>query len=197
MERTNGCYSWLSGTPNPDRSAIASQATAEHFRSGQAMVEFCVALVVIMVLLAGMIQANRLLRTHSDAMIEARREAAQLAMGALPVISLDARTILDWSTGPDNKPYTADDVPLTSTNTAPQADALTQYAHPSELALFLPLNPVSQLALAGDPIASFALVRGYAEETVPVLPALRNLVYAGDGIPVESEAYLVWTKGLY
>jgi len=164
---------------------------------GQAMVEFVVALIGIMVLLAGLIQIGLLTLAHTETMIDARREAAESAMAETYSGSPDDRYIFDWFVGTDGKSYTRDDVPFTPTNVPESTQDIITAAHSDELASYIPDNAFSRIEAAPSPVDEFFLVHGHAEQTLSTFPVIRNLIYRRSTISTESDVWLVWTKGIY
>lgn len=161
------------------------------------MVELAVALIVIMVLLAGLIQIGQLTGTHTQTMIAARAEAAQSAMATDYTPALDSRYIFSWLTGSDTHRHTHDDVPSSATNAIEGNLAMVELAHPAELAAQVPGNALSTEGASPDMLDEFFLVRGHASEPCPTLGVIRTLVNNEASISVESDAWLVWTECIY
>ncbi len=164
-------------------------------RSGQALLELTIALVAIMVIVAGMIQIGRLGLAYLDTIHQARSLAAQYSMSDVyQTMVPPAQWIQEWHEGPDGRRFSRDDVP-----TIGSSHALRQFvlpvAHPAELRRQVPTNRFSALQYAQEPIEEFDLVRASARSRpVPLLPVTRHLIYRADFIRVESEAVLTWTK---
>lgn len=163
---------------------------------GQAMVEFMVSLVVVLVLLAGLIQIGQLVHAHTRTMIAARAAAGWLAMALTPPVSETALLISDWVPGPDLRRYTHDDMALVTSNSATLPGELVGHAH-LDLVPDAPTNTLAMLAASPNPADDFLLVKGEASESAPILPIIRRLVYAQPTLEVESDAWLVWTEGIY
>jgi len=60
-----------------------------------------------------------------------------------------------------------------------------------------PGDQLSMLHGTPNPSQLFGLVEGQAEEDVPLLPAVRSLLYDADSIDVESRVWMTWTRGIY
>jgi hypothetical protein len=163
---------------------------------GQAMVEFMVGLVVVLVLLAGLIQIGQLTHAHTRTMIAARAAAGRLAMADRRPASETALLISDWSPGPDYRRHTHDDMALVASNAAALPGELVGQAH-LERVPNVPVNALSTLRDSPNPAGDFFLVKGKASEGVPILPIIQRLVYAHPTLEVESDAWLVWTEGIY
>lgn len=164
-------------------------------RRGQAIVELVVALVVILVLLAGTIQVGWLGVHHSRAMTEARREAGVKAM--LPDASFSApRFIRDCTVGADGVAYSRDDGVVTD-DPVVIVDGIVSYAHPAKLDGIRPDNAVSAISKGAFPEAMFGFVQGEKTDRVILVPVLRDLIYRADEVEVRGSAWLTWTKGIY
>ena len=162
--------------------------------TGQAMVEFMAGLVVMLVLLVGLIQIGQLAHAHTRTMMAARKQAGLLAMTDRRPASETALFISDWVPGPDLRRYTHDDIALVTSNALPRE--LVGQAH-LELVTNAPVNALSTLGNSPNPAGDFFLVKGEASESVSILPIIRRLVYAHSTLEVESDAWLVWTEGIY
>jgi hypothetical protein len=172
-------------------------------RGGQAVIEFVIGLVAILTLLAGLFQLASLIRTHTDTMIEARRQAALLAAqdlgpGVVPVS--DAEYIRDWQAGGDAKPYTRDD-DSTPASAASFNSVILDKAVPDDAAWTVmgqaPNNRFSGIHNLPNPSTYFGLFKGSDARTVDLLPAARHLFYDADSIEVRCDVWMTWTKGLY
>jgi len=165
------------------------------FAAGQALVEFVVALVAILVLFAGLVQIGLLTSTRTQTMIDARQEAGQNAIAPLSVSPVPDY-IENWQAGSDTRQYSADDV-FTTANAADFSGQLVAYGHPEDLHSWVPANAVSPLYQNPNPVSLFGLVSGDASETVQLLPAVTHLIYAADSINIYSEVWLGWSQGIY
>ncbi len=165
--------------------------------SGQAMVELAVGLVVILVLFAGLIQIGRLATAHTQTMITARENAGHSAMSDELSSGGATAHILSWGAGSDGKSYTADDLLFTSPNAAQTFQDIASVASSDELAGFLPGNPLSEIEEGIGVTNVFFLVYGDGQAPVSTFPVIRSLIYNRPTIYAESQAWLVWTKGIY
>ena len=162
-------------------------------KGGQAIVEFVVALVAVMVLFAGLLQIGLFSRLHTDAMMEARKDAAERAVSPFAG-AMSADFIAAWQDGDDEISYSKDDdAVLGQLNHF--SSHIVQYAHPVELEDKRGVNLISTMSAQPSLILS-ALERGVAERTMDVLPVIRNMVYGDDSIEVECEVYAVSERGL-
>ena len=164
-------------------------------KSGQAMTEFVVAIVAIMVLLACILQVAMISAKQSELFIDAREEAAIAAMQDMPVLS-DPDYIQSWTAGADESTYSADDS---------QTDGLisdipfriTAHARPDSISALVPDNPLSTLHSSPLPQAQFGMVNGNEEATIELLPVIQDLLYAAEEIELEADVWLPRTGGIY
>lgn len=166
-------------------------------RGGQALLEFVVALVAILVLVCGLLLIGRLTRVQLNALNEARADAARLAMAELHTRRVPGPQFLfDWDVGPDRARHSRDDIPRPGDPTAVRLMILV-HAKPDELAVRVPNNPISNLMNLYPLIDGYALVHGRAEpRSVPLLPVMRHLIYNAEAIDIGADAWLVWTQRL-
>ncbi|MCX7818498.1 MAG: hypothetical protein N2652_04715 [Kiritimatiellae bacterium] len=164
---------------------------------GQALLELAIMLVAVMVIVAGLIQIGRLALVHLDTIHEARGLAAQYAMSdTYQSMMPSGLWIQEWDEGRDRRRHSRDDAPVIGSSHVLRQFVLP-VARPSDLHARLPRNRVSRLQFAEQPIEEFEMVRASAQSRpVPLLPVVRHLLYRADTIRLESEATLVWTRGL-
>ena len=159
------------------------------------MVEFVVALVCILVLVAGIIQISVLGLRHSTLMNEARREAGQKAM--LDVSSFAGpRYITACTVGADGVAFSRDDG-KTDGDPAYVSVGLASHANPDVLDGVLPGNPVTSVAQSAFPHFLFGLVEGEKSDSVDLIPIMRELIYRKDAVDLKASAWMTWTKGVY
>jgi hypothetical protein len=172
---------------------------ATHPRGGQAVIELVVGLVLVLAVTAGLLQLYSLTRADADTMVEARREAGELALLDVAVLS-DPPYIEDWEEGADGKRMTADDTYNTA-NPLPFTQTIVERASPDAAGWALidsaAEDGMSQLRQNPAPGSVLGLVKGEDSETVTLLPAVRSLIYRADHIEVENEVWLTRLKGIY
>lgn len=172
-------------------------------KSGQALVEFLVGIIAVLVLFAGLLQLSSLNKTHTDTMVAARREAGERAMlnlGNQMDILTNPDYILDWEEGPDTSRHSHDDVSTSADPSLFQNEIMDNaVADPAHWNILdqLPGNDLSALRNSLTPSAEFGLVRGHDEETIALLPAVQHLLYSASSINVETEVWMTWTQGMY
>ena len=161
--------------------------------------EFMVGLVAVLAIFAALIQITSLSLAHIETLIEARREAGERAVLSIRLYDTP-ETIRDWETGPDERRYSRDDTWLGGNAYGFSAVIVDKAVErPSDWSLVeeAPRDPLTALRSAGNPAAHFGLVRGRAARTVPLMGAVRNLLYDADSIDVESDVWMTRIGGIY
>jgi hypothetical protein len=164
-------------------------------QEGQAMVELIIALVVFMVLVAGIIQIGTIGKRHTEMMNDAREEAAVEAMKDVSPFS-SPEFMADRLEGDDAVRYSRDDGYKAGFVDDFQ-NGIVEYADPDALEQRRRGNVVSEMAGTPFPHLLFGLVEGRADDTVELWPVVRRLLYQADSVDVEGRVWLVWTKGIY
>ncbi len=167
-------------------------------RAGQAIAEFVVGLVGILIITAALLQIGTLVREDTRTLLEARDEAGQRALSDdyIAPVSPGPRAIQDWSVGPDGSTYSRDDVAVIGSS-ALLSGGIVAHANPDRLALLLPDNQLSPLADASQVLQGLAFVRGHDNSgAIPLYPITRKLIFGRSSITLDSEVYLIWTRGL-
>lgn len=164
-------------------------------RSGQAMTEFVVALVCILVLVAGIIQISVIGLRHTRLMGEARREAGQRAMLETSSFS-GPRFVAACGAGPDDVAFSRDDT-KTDGDVSLLTEGIAAHAHPDELNGVRPDNAVSVLASSPFPHYLFGLIESKQEDSVDLIPVVRALIFRSDTMELKASVWMTWTKGLY
>lgn len=167
-------------------------------RSGQAIVEFVVGLVGILIITAALLQLGTLVREDSRNLLKARAEAGLGALSDVYIapVSPGPRYIRDWTAGTDGHAYTRDDRAVPG-NAALLSGGVIVHARPDALELARPGNAVSRLADPAQALSGFSFVRGYSSSgPIPLYPITRNLIFGRDSLTLDSEVYLIWTQGL-
>ena len=167
----------------------------QRLSAGQALVEFVVTLVAVLVLITAILQIGQLGILHSKTLHDAREHAGSLSL-------LSTRTmaspdfIADWSPGNDGAIYSRDDRSRNDRVDGFDA-AIVQSAHPRNLTAHLSGNPVSSLSGDSFPQLQFGLIQARETATQATLPVVRRLFYAADPIEVEGQVWATWAEGIY
>lgn len=158
-------------------------------KDGQAIVEFVVAIVAVIVLVAAMVQIGTLSKIHTDVMAEAREEAGKHAVESLVAGSEAPDYVGSVQNGPDGVNYSADDQ-ASPGNTFDLQSRIVDYAHPGELNDAVGDNMVTEVA-ASPNLAMDGFVNGHSSKTVQLLPVIQELVSASSSIEVKSDVWMV------
>jgi hypothetical protein len=163
-------------------------------RSGQAIAEFVVGLIALVVLFMGMLQIQYLAHAHTLALNEARSQAGQDAMQTPYILRYNVpRWIGDWNTGRDNVIYSQDDA-VQQGNPGSVTVGIVSHAHPTDLSTYAPGNELSAAANTASLLDGLMLTHG-RERSPPVtmFPIIRSVVYDADSITMQGDAWLTWT----
>jgi hypothetical protein len=173
-----------------------SLARSSH--GGQALVEFAVGLVALLILIAALVQIGAIARRDLRNILDARARAGAAALSDVylaPVLP-GPRFIRDWSDGPDGSPYTRDDRPIFA-NPNLLAEGIVGRVDPDRLSRLVPQNRFSALADPAAVLPGMGFVRGSSSRTViPVLPIARRLFFGRETLELDSDVFLIWTKGV-
>lgn len=163
------------------------------------MIELIIGLVAIMVLTVAMLQLATLTRVQSQIMTDARREAGDQSMRPLFAFATPD-FIAEWRTGTDAKPYTRDDR-FTRGDEAGFNQMIVERAAPGaagwQQLYRAPAHELPDLRNAVHPAQHFGLVRGRANDSVPLLSAVQSLLYRAEQIDLEATVWMTWAEGIY
>lgn len=162
------------------------------------MVEFTIAIVAVMAVVAGIVALNRLTFSHTNSMTTARASAGQLALSPAYWSPGEANFIGDWQAGADGRRYTRDDEPLADFSSALLAHNIAGYSSPAGFET-LPTNAVTRVLDSAVPLQEFYLVAGENEVGAYLgdIPAVSSLITREPTITVGSRVYLAWAEGIY
>jgi hypothetical protein len=174
-------------------------------KTGQALVEFMIGMVVVLVLVSGLLQIASICKAHSDTMLDARKEAGIYAMtesGPGASLLFNPDYIKDWQEGGDGRMLTRDDVSVAGDPGSFQRTVVERTVqNPEEWDIIdaVPENRMSALRGDAGVINSLGLVKGSAKKKaqLDMIPAFKHLVYNADSIDVESEVWMTSTKDVY
>jgi len=179
------------------------------------MVELLVAIVVILVLCAGLLEVTSITRIHTDRLVEARRKAGRASLLDVEPprpAGVEPGYIADWQTGPspsdtgDGKRMTMDDS-YTDASAAGFDAAIVEKAvgTPEGWSVMdeVPVNRIRGLRNTFAPSDLFGLVYAESKEDIDLRSPEYSLVYRllyrpEDGhMEVKSDAWMTWTRGIY
>lgn len=174
--------------------------------SGQAAVEFVVALVALLLIVSGGIFIFNLNTAQRDLTSKLRAEAGEAALGGMT--SSSAQYIRDWDVGADGRAGTADDRALGGA--ASVFNHLASYGAKDdpadwgrlgdEISSAAPqreMPDLYRLRYNSMPMSSLRFVRRGETERVETDPVIRRLVLNRDDVRVSHEVYMPSSSGLY
>lgn len=170
-------------------------------RSGQAMVEFVVAAVLIMLVVGGILAVASLQRADSKSMLDATTEAIEDSMGNS--ISKTFSPIKDWDNGVDGYEQTKDDK-AKGGSLANVRNAITGHAVPNgDWSAFergdgnsVVYGDIKQLDSSGS-VSTIGMIEGNASETAEIPPVIQRSLGMPDEVEVENQVWMPKTEGLY
>ena len=189
------------GVPVVDTDKGICPMHSKHYvnqKSGQAMVEFIIGIIVVIVVFGGFIQIGLLSNERMTTYMRATHEAASLAV--MPSRDPDhvppAYTLANLI-GDDEATYSEDDQRTVGSGEE-VIDGIVSHALPDQLDQFIDQSPFILLNNGSDLNENFSMVRGDAHRTgIRLLPVVRNLIYGEDAIDVSEEVTTIWTRGIY
>lgn len=173
--------------------------TGRGARAGQAMVEFVVGLVALLLVAVGILSVSALVRADTESFERAQEEAVRRSMGNGTPQSFSP--VSDVETGPDGLPLTKDDAPVRGSLGGVRA--IAGHAIPADGSR--PLRPdgsdpvhdaVGAFARGGSGDALFSMRRGEGEATAELPPAANPLFGLGESASVRNEVWLPQTGGV-
>jgi len=171
-------------------------------KSGQAMLEFVIALVGIMLVVAGVLTVAELNKANTDTLVRATERAIFSAMGN--PIAETVPEVRDWAKGPDGRALTKDDELVRgsfdnvrhgiTTFTAPNSDWTGTERLDGADARY---KDVSDMNFGLNTAKIMGFASGSDEESVETLPVSQTLLGLPEIVDVRNETYMPATGGLY
>jgi hypothetical protein len=157
------------------------------------MIECVVAILLIVILVAGMLQFVELAGRKGELLAEIRGEAGRLALGGRQALGARPDYILDWSEGADATRHTADDESrLGLAGGTLQVGVVNRSVrHPDDWRLLdaarntaFPLLHDSSL-----PLGTLGFVHAEQHDTLPLMPAMRDWLLGRDTVTVGADLW--------
>ena len=170
--------------------------------SGQAMIEFCIGLIALLLLMVGIYHLGRMaqisLALHGEIRGEAGLTAMQSSLGVTP------EAISDWKPGPDNIRFTADDQPQKNSMGAVSVlDAVLRHSVRGGDD-WLAVSDKSRLTTSMVRLRSVTGMSTFLgcvheEGTVRMIvdPFIRELVYSAPEVKIKEEVWMPQMGGLF
>lgn len=178
------------------RNAIAvleRPAPPRRSSSGQAMVEFVVAILLVVIIVAGLLQFVELAGIKGQLLGAIRREAGEQALGERIVLESAPEYILDWHAGNDDIRHTADDTRDRGIagNTLQAAVLDRSVAHPIDWSYLDDARNtgIPVLHAGGQPMGALGFIHADLREDVTLLPAMRDWLIGKESITVGTELW--------
>ena len=163
-------------------------------KDGQAIMEFLIALVALIILFAAVVQIAIYDSVHTNAMSKARSQAGASSLN--PVIGdKQPNYISRWTEGPDKVNYSVDDG-MVKGQINDFKQGILSNASPDTLRVKVGRNAIS--SLQDDPnrlLSDFA--RGHDTETMDVMPILQYALGAPEEIAITCEVWMVTSGRIY
>ena len=177
----------------------ARNETARRGRAGQAMVEFVVGLIALLVVAVGILAVAALVRADTESFAEAQEEAVRRSMGNATPDSFSP--VADVAPGDDDLPLTKDDKAVRGS-----LDGIRRIAsHGLPAGGARPLGPggaepghdaVGTFGRGGAGDALFSLRVGRGEEEAELPPAAQPLLGLESPVKLRNEVWLPQTGGV-
>lgn len=169
--------------------------------SGQAMVEFIVAVVLIMLVVGGILAVASLQRADAKSMLDASKEAIEDSMGNS--IPKNFSPIRDWDEGLDGYEQTKDDKAKDGSFSRVRGSITGHVAPNGDWSAFdredgksVTYGDIKQLDTSAG-ASAIGMVDGKASETAEIPPVIQRSLGAPNEVQVENHVWMPKTEGLY
>lgn len=171
----------------------------KHRKTGQAMVEFCIGLLAIIIVIAVTFVVGRMGLARTQARVDATRRASYQAMNSTSGSVFQVPNYLSAvNEGNDGQRYSQDDIQSSGSALTP-FQTLVATSRPDELRSYAPGNIFAEMNSLSDLMTTTGLVRGDGSEIVPVddYPIARRLFINQSSVGFDITAWSVRTGDLY
>lgn len=171
--------------------AIHTVASSLH---GQALVEFVIAILMVVIVVAGTLQFIEMAGMRGELMAEIRGEAGQRALSPLNLVGNTPEYLRTWEEGPDALRHTADDraLPASESQTL-QVRILDRTDDPAGDGRILDGVVNADLPLtraAARPMSTLGMLHVERREAITLSPAMRDWVYGRERVTVGAEVWM-------
>jgi hypothetical protein len=178
---------------HPDVHSHARPAQPRRGAPGQAMIEFVVAILLVVIIMAGLLQFVEIAGIKGLLLGAIRREAGELALGQRTVLGAAPDYILDWKPGADAIRHTADDTfdSGIAGNTLQAAVIDQSVAAPADWSYLDDAHntAIPNLHISGQPASALGFIHADLDEVVTLLPAMRDWLIGKESITVGTELW--------
>ena len=170
--------------------------------AGQAVIEFCIGLIVILLLVTGLIHVHKMAAVSLAIHGEIRAEAGEMAMRSNLGVAPDP--VSDWEAGADGVRHTADDRARVNAMSAMGIlETVVRHSARSDedwqVLADKTQRPVSMAQLQHQMGLPVFLGCVYETDTIPIKidPFLRRLVLGAEEVKIKEEVWMPQMGGLY
>ncbi|MCC5845153.1 MAG: hypothetical protein JJU05_12965 [Verrucomicrobia bacterium] len=183
---------------HPLNSALYPLPSEFPSKSGQSIIEFCIGLVGILTVIAGVFQLGLLGMGRTRARVQATRIATERSMMAESVSGVFVpQYIYQMDAGRDGYSYSVDDRAITS-NPDEAYDRLVRPMAPNQMRMYSPRSEVSQMRDSTDMMMAMGLVPGTGRTNgIPVLPVVRRLFFNRQSVDIDVRVWSTRTGDIY
>ncbi len=161
-------------------------------RSGQAMIEFALALLVVVIVVAGFFQLMEIVRLRGDIFRAIRAEAGRKAISPSRLVDRPDY-IREWREGKDELRHTADDESVRGSISATLGAGVVDHSAANASGWAILGEAVnSDLAdlRGGLSATAIGLVREKETEKIELIPAMRDWIVGKDHVVVGAELWM-------
>ncbi len=173
-------------------ACLPRRAAQPRARAGQAMVEFVIAILVVVIILAGYFQLMEIAGARGDILRSIRSETGKKALS--PGLLLDRpEYIREWQEGDDELRHTADDESVSGSISVTLGAGVVEHSVSDSgnwTYLDNAVNSDFASLRGGLSAAALGLVHEKESEKVDLMPAMRNWIVGKDYVLVGSELWM-------
>ena len=177
-------------SPPSDRSPLTSDLYPLTSKSGQSIIEFCIGLVGILTVIAGVFQLGLMGLGRTSARVDATRAASERSMMSESAGGVFIpRYVYQMDAGRDGFSYSVDDV-MISASADEGYDRLVRPMVPNQMRVYSPRSEVSQMRDSRDMMMAMGLVPGTGRtNNIPVLPVVRRLFFNRHSVDIDVQVW--------
>lgn len=184
-------------SPLSSHSPLTSDLSPLTSKSGQSIIEFCIGLVGILTVIAGVFQLGVLGMGRTEARVEAVRRASERSMMPERAGIYLPWFVLQMDAGPDGSTYSADDRRVLG-GAGEAYDRLVGPMVPHQMRRYSPRSEVAQMRDENDMLIAMGLVPGTGRRLgLPVLPVVRRLFFNRQTVDVEVRVWSTRTGDIH
>ena len=180
-----------------DLSLLPSDLSLLTSKSGQSIIEFCIGLVGILTVIAGVFQLGVLGVGRTEARVEAVRRASERSMLPESAGVYLPRFVYQMDAGRDGFTYSVDDQ-MIGGGAGEAYDRLAAPMVPNQMRRYSPRSEVAQMRDENDMLIAMGLVPGTGRRLgLPVLPVVRRLFFNRQTVDLEVRVWSTRTGDIH